>query len=282
MKNTTSRPLISIYMPTWNRQQLAIRAIKSVLRQDYEHWEMLIVDDYSSSYEQLQRFVDQLGDTRVRYIRNEFNSGACSVRNQAISQAMGELITGIDDDDEWTPNRLSVFLQHQHQLVTHAFLYANDYVCEGQVYSQPASLPLYPKSPFSLKLFYKRNIIGNQVFTYAERFKACLFDTSLAAAQDYDIFLRMVVEYGQPWKVEEATQILHINHGEMQITKSPKKFAGYFHFYQKHKDKFDRASKKYQLFTLYQIRNKRMSLRTLLALLSVRNTKRLADGLRGK
>lgn len=278
----TARPLISIYMPTWNRQQLAIRAINSVLRQDYEHWEMIIVDDCSSSWEQLKNFVEGLNDPRVRYIRNDYNSGACAVRNQAIRQAKGEFITGIDDDDEWMPERLSTFLEHKHQLVTHAFLYANDYLCEGQVYSQPASLPLYPKSPWSLKLFYKRNIVGNQVFTYAWRFKSCLFDTELAAAQDYDIFLRMVVEYGEPWKVEEATQILHINHGEMQITKSAKKFAGYFHFYRKHKDKFDRASKKYQLFTLYQIRNKRMTWRTLLTLLSVRNTKRLADGLRGK
>ena len=280
--NRTARPLISIYMPTWNRQQLAIRAINSVLRQDYEHWEMIIVDDCSSSYEQLQGFVEGLNDPRVRYTRNDYNSGACAVRNQAILQAKGEFITGIDDDDEWMPDRLSTFLEHKHQLVTHAFLYANDYLCEGQVYSQPASLPLYPKSPWSLKLFYKRNIVGNQVFTYAWRFKSCLFDTELAAAQDYDIFLRMVVEYGEPWKVEEATQILHINHGEMQITKSAKKFAGYFHFYRKHKDKFDRASKKYQLFTLYQIRNKRMTWRTLLTLLSVRNTKRLADGLQGK
>lgn len=136
--------------------------------------------------------------------------------------AQGEYITGIDDDDEWTPNRLSVFLAHKQQLVTHAFLYANDYVCQGEVYSQPASLPLYPKSPYSRRLFYKRNIIGNQVFTWAWRFKECLFDTELKAAQDYDIFLRMVVEYGEPWKVEEATQILHINHGEMQITSSPK------------------------------------------------------------
>ncbi|MEI9079815.1 hypothetical protein RI718_31880, partial [Pseudomonas aeruginosa] len=55
-----------------------------------------------------------------------------------------------------------------------------------------------------------------------------------------------------------------------------------FHFYRKHKDKFDRASKKYQLFTLYQIRNKRMTWRTLLTLLSVRNGKRLADGIRGR
>ena len=232
-------PLISIYMPTWNRQQLAIRAIKSVLRQDYSNWEMIIVDDCSTSWEQLQQYVTALNDPRITYIHNDINSGACAVRNQAIMLAQGEYITGIDDDDEWTPNRLSVFLAHKQQLVT-------------------------------------------QVFTWAWRFKECLFDTELKAAQDYDIFLRMVVEYGEPWKVEEATQILHINHGEMQITSSPKKFSGYFHFYRKHKDKFDRASKKYQLFTLYQIRNKRMTWRTLLTLLSVRNGKRLADGIRGR
>ncbi|MDU5501003.1 MAG: colanic acid biosynthesis glycosyltransferase WcaA [Enterobacter sp.] len=237
---TTQRPLVSIYMPTWNRQQLAIRAIKSVLRQDYDNWELIIVDDCSSSYEQLQKFVTDLNDPRVVYTHNEINSGACAVRNQAIMQAKGQYLTGIDDDDEWTPNRLSIFLSHKEQLVTHAFLYANDYVCQGEVYSQPASLPLYPKSPYSRRLFYKRNIIGNQVFTWAWRFKECLFDTELKAAQDYDIFLRM------------------------------------------HKDKFDRASRKYQLFTLYQIRNKRMNWRTLLTLLSIRNGKRLADGLRGK
>lgn len=282
MNTTTSRPLISIYMPTWNRQQLAIRAIKSVLRQDFENWEMIIVDDCSTSYEQLQRYVEELNDARVSYTRNGFNSGACAVRNQAIVQAKGEFITGIDDDDEWTPNRLSVFLEHKHQLVTHAFLYANDYVCKGEVYSQPASLPLYPKSPFSLKNFYKRNIIGNQIFTYTKRFQDCLFDVALPAAQDYDAFLRLVVENGAPWKVEEATQVLHVNHGGLKIGTSRKKFAGYFNFYRKHKDKFDRGSRKYQLYTLYSIRNKRMSLRTCFALLSLRNTKRMAQNLIGK
>ncbi len=123
------------------------------------------MDDCSSSYQQLQQFVEELNDPRVRYTHNAGNTGACAVRNRAIMQAQGHYITGIDDDDEWTPNRLSVFLAHKHQLTTHAFLYANDYVCEGEVYSQPASLPLYPKSPYSRRLFYKRNIIGNQVFT---------------------------------------------------------------------------------------------------------------------
>ena len=114
-------PLISIHMPTWNRQQLAIRAIKSVLRQDYNNWEMIIVDDCSTSWEQLQQYVTALNDPRITYIHNDINSGACAVRNQAIMLAQGEYITGIDDDDEWTPNRLSVFLAHKQQLVTHAF-----------------------------------------------------------------------------------------------------------------------------------------------------------------
>ncbi len=124
-----------------------------------------------TSWEQLQQYVTALNDPRITYIHNDINSGACAVRNQAIMLAQGEYITGIDDDDEWTPNRLSVFLAHKQQLVTHAPLYANDYVCQGEVYSQPASLPLYPKSPYSRRLFYKRNIIGNQVFTWAWRFK---------------------------------------------------------------------------------------------------------------
>lgn len=160
-------------------------------------------------------------------------------------------------------------------------MYANDYVCQGEVYSQPASLPLYPKSPYSRRLFYKRNIIGNQVFTWAWRFKECLFDTELKAAQDYDIFLRMVVEYGEPWKVEEATQILHINHGEMQITSSPKNSPDTSTFTASTKTNSTVPAKISAVYPL-QIRNKRMTWRTLLTLLSVRNGKRLAEGIRGR
>lgn len=279
---TNDRPLISIYMPTWNRQQLAIRAIKSVLRQDYPHWEMLIVDDCSPAFEELMQYVQSLGDARVSYTRNAVNSGACTVRNQAIGQARGEFITGIDDDDEWTPNRLSSFLVHRAKLADHSFLYANDYVCEGQVYAQPSSLPLYPKRPFTRERFYKKNIVGNQVFSRAECFKNCLFDPNLAAAQDYDVFLRMVETWGDPWKVEDATQVLHVNHGGVRITQSTRKFSGYYRFYRKHKARFDRASQKYQLFSLYVIRNKKMSWRTQMTLLSLRNGKRMIDALRGR
>lgn len=136
--------------------------------------------------------------------------------------AQGEYITGIDDDDEWTPNRLSVFLAHKQQLVTHAFLYANDYVCPGRSLFPTGKLAAVSQIAVFTPPVLQTQYHWQSGLYRAWRFKECLFDTELKAAQDYDIFLRMVVEYGEPWKVEEATQILHINHGEMQITSSPK------------------------------------------------------------
>jgi len=272
----TATPLISVYMPTWNREDLAIRAIKSIIAQDYPHWELIVIDDFSPACEKLNRFIEETLDPRIKFIRNEFNSGACAVRNQAIKLATGYLITGIDDDDEWLPNRLSSFLDYQQALSRHGFLYADDYICDKTQYSSLEELRLYPKPEYTEKLFAKKNIIGNQMLTLTSRLKEVLFDSQLLAAQDYDAFYRLAEKFGAPLKVKKVTQVLYVNHGEVRITGSRKKFSGYFSFYRKHKAKFDKSSRKYQLFTLYYIRNKPMSLRTMLALITVRNARRYA------
>ncbi|AYY06957.1 colanic acid biosynthesis glycosyltransferase WcaA [Enterobacter roggenkampii] len=268
-----SRPLISIYMPTWNRQALTIRAIQSVLNQDYVNWELIIIDDFSSSFDQLLTYISELNDPRITYIRNEFNSGACAVRNQAIRMARGDLITGLDDD-EWLPTRLSSFLTWQHKLQLHSFLYANDYLCDGTGYHHPDELQVYPKPAYKKSLFDKRNIIGNQMLTLTSRMQQILFDDALPAAQDYDAFYRLAETFGEPFKLDDITQVLYVNHGEARITCSGRKFSGYLGFYRKHKAKLDVSSKKYQLFTLYYIRNKKMRPQTLMKLMTLRNLKR--------
>jgi len=272
----SASPLISIYMPTWNREELAIRAINSILAQDYTHWELIVIDDCSPHYDRLHLYITTLNDPRVTFIRNEYNSGACAVRNQAIRLATGSLITGIDDDDEWLPNRLTSFIEKNDELHKHAFLYADDYICESKTYNDLAQLRLYPKPEYNEKLFDKKNIVGNQIFTLTVRLQDGLFDTHLSAAQDYDAFYRLTKKYGSPLKLQLPTQILYVNHGEARITSSHKKFSGYLKFYKKHKANFDKTSKKYQLFTLYYIRGKPMQLRTLLMLMTLRNVKRYA------
>ncbi|WP_282183052.1 colanic acid biosynthesis glycosyltransferase WcaA [Scandinavium goeteborgense] len=270
-----SLPLVSIYMPTWNREELAVRAIKSVINQTYQKWELIIVDDCSPSYKALNAYIEGLYEPRVTYIRNTENTGACAVRNQAIRLAQGELITGIDDDDEWLPERLELFVSYQDKLTEHAFLYAGDYICDStDSLNEKNEVRVYPKPGYDRVLFDKKNIVGNQMLTLTSRLRSVLFDTNLTAAQDYDAFYRLAKYYGDPLKLNHVTQILYVNHGEARITASSKKFSGYLGFYRKHKKSFDTSSKKYQLFTLYYIRNKRMSFHTLMKLCSLRNLKR--------
>ena len=88
-------PLISVYIPTYNRLELLKRAVQSVQNQTYKNFEIIIVDDNSS--DGTQDFLVGLAkvDSRIRYFFKDKNSGACVSRNIAINLAQGELITGL-------------------------------------------------------------------------------------------------------------------------------------------------------------------------------------------
>ena len=98
-------------MPTYNRSQMVQRAIASVLAQDYPHYELLIVDDCSK--DDTWDVLNQLyGDNpKIRLFRQEKGQGACAARNLAIKAAAGDFVTGLDDDDEFLPNRLSSLMK---------------------------------------------------------------------------------------------------------------------------------------------------------------------------
>ena len=94
-------------MPTYNRSEMMQRAVNSVLAQDYPNFELLIVDDCSPD-NTWQVLNDLYGEhPQIRLFRQEKGQGACAARNMAIKAAAGEFVTGIDDDDEFLPNRLS-------------------------------------------------------------------------------------------------------------------------------------------------------------------------------
>jgi glycosyltransferase involved in cell wall biosynthesis len=105
-------PLISVYIPTYNRLELLKRAVQSVQNQTYKNFEIIIVDDNSS--DGTQDFLVGLAkvDSRICYFFKDKNSGACVSRNIAINLAQGELITGLDDDDYFLPHRLEFFLDY--------------------------------------------------------------------------------------------------------------------------------------------------------------------------
>ena len=100
-----NKDLISIIMPSYNTGKYISESIMSVQNQTYREWELLIVDDCST--DDTDRVVAKfLSDKRIRYIKNNKNSGAAISRNKALSCAKGRWIAFLDSDDLWTPDKL--------------------------------------------------------------------------------------------------------------------------------------------------------------------------------
>lgn len=97
-------PSVTIILPTHNRVALLPRAITSVLSQDYDDLQLIVVDDAST--DDTQAVVRQVEDDRIRYIRLADNQGAVAARNAGISAAQSEFIGFQDSDDEWLPGKL--------------------------------------------------------------------------------------------------------------------------------------------------------------------------------
>lgn len=97
--------LVSIIMPSYNTEKFISETIHSVLSQIYTNWELIIVDDCSN--DNTDAVVSEfLNDTRIRYIKNENNSGAAVSRNRALREAKGKWIAFLDSDDLWMPEKL--------------------------------------------------------------------------------------------------------------------------------------------------------------------------------
>lgn len=97
--------LVSIIMPSYNTAQYIGATIKSVLNQTYTNWELIIVDDCSTDNtdEVVKKY---LNDKRIKYLKNEQNSGAAISRNRALRAARGQWIAFLDSDDLWMPEKL--------------------------------------------------------------------------------------------------------------------------------------------------------------------------------
>lgn len=97
--------LVSIVMPSYNTGRFISETIESVLAQSYSNWELIIVDDCSKD-DTDDVIREYLADERIRYIKNETNSGAAVSRNRALREAKGKWIAFLDSDDLWEPGKL--------------------------------------------------------------------------------------------------------------------------------------------------------------------------------
>ena len=102
--DTNISDLVSIIMPSYNTGRFIEETIRSVIAQTYQNWELIIVDDCSS--DNTDDVVAAFHDIRIRYLKNEKNSGAAVSRNRALREAKGRWIAFLDSDDLWESEKL--------------------------------------------------------------------------------------------------------------------------------------------------------------------------------
>lgn len=238
-----NQPLVTVYIPTFNRVELLKRAVKSVQDQTYKNLEIIIVDDCSidGTYEYLEQIAKE--DKRIRYFLKEKNSGACVSRNIAIENAKGEFITGLDDDDYFLKSRIEDFVENYFVMKTDIQCSTYTELCSnGEVVNKNHRL-----DNINYKDLILENYIGNQIFInsiYKDEFK---FNENVKVMQDLECWFNIILKTKQNIKcLNNNSYIIDKTHPHERITKNNKAEA------KKTLDIIGKKLKWYECFILYQ------------------------------
>lgn len=216
-----SDPLVTIYLPTFNRVELLKRAVNSILSQTYRNFELIVVDD--NSEDSTREYLEWLSfnEKNVRFFVNELNSGACFSRNRAIREARGELITGLDDDDYVSPTHIQSLVESWVAKDDETIaIYPNSIRVEKNKFRR-ASPRI--KACYAKELLFN-NWIGNQVLTEKSTLKEIGgFDEEFPAWQDYDCWYRLLSLTGKKAVcTNQYTYFLDASHLSARISSSSK------------------------------------------------------------
>ena len=101
---------VSVIIPTYNRGNLIIKSIKSVLNQTFKNLEVIVIDDGSS--DNTEHLVNKITDKRLKYVKLSSNKGSSNARNIGIKNANGQFISFQDSDDIFYPNKIEKQLKN--------------------------------------------------------------------------------------------------------------------------------------------------------------------------
>ncbi len=191
-----SKPVVSVVIPTHNRANLVVRAIKSVLSQTFEDFELIVVDDASS--DNTEKVVKRFQDPRINYVRHQKNIGAPATRNTGIRMARGAYIGLLDDDDEWLPTKLEKQIAKFGEVSSRVgLIYSGAEVREKSKSGGPETY--FPEARGNVKerLLLGTTVCGLHTVLIRKKsfMKVGLFDEKLSSCQDWDMWMRISEQY---------------------------------------------------------------------------------------
>ncbi|MEQ5787963.1 glycosyltransferase [Erythrobacter sp. NFXS35] len=183
-------PLISVIIPAYNRAATVARAVNSVLAQDYEQFEIIVVDDGST--DSTAAVVEAISDPRLRLVTQP-NAGVAAARNRGIAEARGEFVALLDSDDEWLPGKLAAQVECFARGSPRLGLVYTGFESSGADGARHVHEALH--RGWIYRDLLARNVVTGSGSTSMFR-RAALdmvggFDTALSANEDYDLVLRV-------------------------------------------------------------------------------------------
>jgi len=181
--------MVSVIITTYNRRRFLKEAVTSVLNQDYQNKEVIVIDDGSTD-----ESAEEIEGLPVRYFLKE-NGGISSARNKGIEVSQGEYIAFLDVDDLWMKGKLSLQVKKMEEEGFFIAYTDEIWIRNGKRMNQKLKhrkysghifercLPLCIISPSSV-------VIKRAIFD-----KVGLFDESLPVCEDYDLWLRISARY---------------------------------------------------------------------------------------
>jgi glycosyltransferase involved in cell wall biosynthesis len=202
----------SVIIPTHNRPDLVVRAIRSVHAQTAPAQEVIVIDDASAPALTLP---EDLCDGRTRIIRHERSVGGAAARNTGLRDAKTEIVAFLDDDDEWLPEKMDIQLAWLKEHPGASLVTCGHLRCEGgheyiEVFTQE----------FVERHRQYDNFFGSFSYLVVRRpADGILLDPALPALQDWDFALRATA--GAQFGVIEQALVKYYAHDLPRITNKP-------------------------------------------------------------
>jgi hypothetical protein len=213
------RPRVTVLMPAHNAERYLPEAIGSILAQDLDDFELLVVDDAST--DDSRRYLESVHDPRLRVVTNLTNEGVTAARQRGLSLARGEYMASLDADDVALPGRL----RHQAN-----FLDAHpDVAVVGAAFEviDAAGRRLALQSPPADWLTIRWKLLfGNCIANSAAMFRRAAaiavggYDRRVSIGEDYDLWVRLVAGGGQVAQLRQPVARWRIHPNSFQARAS--------------------------------------------------------------
>jgi len=187
-------PLVSVIMPTYNRENYLRLAIDSVLSQTYSCLELHIIDDGST--DGTRALVGSYTDERIKYVYQE-NRGQSVARNHGIKNARGELICFLDSDNLWKLDKLEKQVSQMAADPECDILYGENEIIDESGQVRVAGNPVPRYSGNVMPQLLQNNFINfNTVMIRSRCFQEMGgLNENTRAGEDYELFLKFSTRY---------------------------------------------------------------------------------------